>query len=452
MFDASSSKEKVFHLLIWAAEIYLAWCVYCCFYNLYLHPLRGFPGPKLAAASRLYEFWYDVVKDGQYLWKIERLHEEYGPIIRVNPSELHVRDSQFYSQIYASGSRVINKVTTGGGGFAAPRSVASTVDHHLHRARRGYLGPFLSKRAIVKMEDFINERIDCLCRRFESCIKDQVPIALDPAFAAFTVDIITWFLYGEHSDYVGNPDRKVEATEAADGLTGLYNLSKFFSLLMPTLNLLPNWAVRLISPPAAGLLALKRDTKQRILSSMMEGESKIEPTSFVLSALTDPEIPPAERHIDRLMDEGTVVILAGSETTARALSVGMFYLLDNESHFTRLRDELTALPTELDQHYSLAQLEKLPYLSGVVRETLRLSFGPIDLFPRVAVTESLQYGDFTIPPGTPVSQSTYFVHTDPAIFPDPFTFDPDRWARGGPSLNKFLVNFSKGSRQCVGIE
>jgi len=47
-------------------------------YNLYLHPLRSFPGPKLAAIGSYYEFYYDVVKDGMFLWELEKMHEEYG--------------------------------------------------------------------------------------------------------------------------------------------------------------------------------------------------------------------------------------------------------------------------------------------------------------------------------------------------------------------------------------
>lgn len=47
-------------------------------YNLYLHPLRNFPGPKLAAIGPYYEFYYDVLKDGMFLWEMERMHEEYG--------------------------------------------------------------------------------------------------------------------------------------------------------------------------------------------------------------------------------------------------------------------------------------------------------------------------------------------------------------------------------------
>lgn len=44
----------------------------------FIHPLSGFPGPKLAAVSRWYEAYYDVVQNGQYTFKILKLHKEYG--------------------------------------------------------------------------------------------------------------------------------------------------------------------------------------------------------------------------------------------------------------------------------------------------------------------------------------------------------------------------------------
>jgi len=47
-------------------------------YRLFFHPLAGFPGPKLAAATFWYEYYYDVTKHGVYLWKIKELHEIYG--------------------------------------------------------------------------------------------------------------------------------------------------------------------------------------------------------------------------------------------------------------------------------------------------------------------------------------------------------------------------------------
>lgn len=47
-------------------------------YRLYLSPLAKFPGPKLAALTFWYEFYYDVVKQGRYTWEIAKMHEHYG--------------------------------------------------------------------------------------------------------------------------------------------------------------------------------------------------------------------------------------------------------------------------------------------------------------------------------------------------------------------------------------
>lgn len=50
------------------------------FYRLYLHPLAKFPGPKLAAVSRWYEGYYDLILGGKYTWKIQEMHKKYGTL------------------------------------------------------------------------------------------------------------------------------------------------------------------------------------------------------------------------------------------------------------------------------------------------------------------------------------------------------------------------------------
>lgn len=50
-------------------------------YRLYWSPIATFPGPKLAAVSLWYEFYYDVVLGGQYCFKIDELHDLYGTLI-----------------------------------------------------------------------------------------------------------------------------------------------------------------------------------------------------------------------------------------------------------------------------------------------------------------------------------------------------------------------------------
>jgi hypothetical protein len=86
-------------------------------YIVYFGPLSQFPGPKLAAATLWYEFYYDVIFQGRYIFKIKDLHQKYGmrrpmslnkwlieslgPIIRISPNELHIDQPDYYEKLYS---------------------------------------------------------------------------------------------------------------------------------------------------------------------------------------------------------------------------------------------------------------------------------------------------------------------------------------------------------------
>jgi hypothetical protein len=67
-------------------------------YNLWLHPLRHYPGPRVAAASRL---WYvSKVIGGRHKYAIQKLHDQYGLVVRIAPNELSYIDPNAWQDIY----------------------------------------------------------------------------------------------------------------------------------------------------------------------------------------------------------------------------------------------------------------------------------------------------------------------------------------------------------------
>jgi hypothetical protein len=73
------ARETINHLkwqhIVASVAVYF---ISVAFYRLYLHPLAKFPGPKIAALTRWYEGYYDLVLGGQYTFRIADMHEKYG--------------------------------------------------------------------------------------------------------------------------------------------------------------------------------------------------------------------------------------------------------------------------------------------------------------------------------------------------------------------------------------
>jgi hypothetical protein len=70
--------------VVFAGVALIAYTVYGAIWRLYFSPLAKFPGPKVAALTMLYEIYYEMVKGGQYTFKIGELHKEYGWLF-INP-------------------------------------------------------------------------------------------------------------------------------------------------------------------------------------------------------------------------------------------------------------------------------------------------------------------------------------------------------------------------------
>ena len=92
LFNTAKMELLSLYTLLLALLAFSAYCISLAVYRLYFSPIAKFPGPKLAALTLWYEFYYDVVQRGRYTWKIAELHERYGLLFSLPAScmDIHV--------------------------------------------------------------------------------------------------------------------------------------------------------------------------------------------------------------------------------------------------------------------------------------------------------------------------------------------------------------------------
>ena len=212
----------------------------------------------------------------------------------------------------------------------------------------------------------------------------------------------------------------------------------------------------LLSAPRAlpALLFLNRTLYQRIKERRKNGVGEAGDEADLLSRLlfaTD-DATGAPYMSDKLIrDETMTLFLAGLETVAMGLTWTLFLLASHPETADRVRAEVDS--TLANRRIpDLSDLPRLPYLQQIFKEALRL-YPPAYIVARQAL-ETVTIGARQLKKGTVVFASPYVQHRRPTHFPDPLTFDPNRWAN--PDAERMLPHryafmpFGGGPRVCVG--
>ncbi|KAL4908422.1 hypothetical protein BDW74DRAFT_175104 [Aspergillus multicolor] len=447
-------------------------------YRLTLHPLARFPGPKLAAATGWYEFYYNIVKMGTFIYKVDEMHKRYGRIVRINPHEIVINDAEFYNQIY--NMRPAEKWTLQTSGIGIDGKIyypmkensahVVTTNHELHRHRRKPLDPFFSRRGIERIEPVIVDEVKLLNDRLQSYSGTGHVIRLDHVFAAFAGDIVMEICTQRRPAMLENPEFGKEWNNLMLNGTKQSVLFLHFPLLNRVVRRIPTALLLRLAPSAATfnllhqhaikhIVDVKRDITHQSSSNKDKdttGSRLLRLDTSVFRSILSPTsgLPPPERNTERLAREAMALFGAGTLTTAHTLNMICYYLLANRAMGDRLRGELAPVMAGFPESKlaSWQELERLPYLHAVVREGLRLSYGVMHRLPRVFSTPT-QYKEWTIPAGTPIGIGAYSLHSDPDVYSDPFSFTPERWLGDAvdPRLHRNWVTFSRGSRSCLGL-
>ncbi|EDU39777.1 cytochrome P450 27, mitochondrial precursor [Pyrenophora tritici-repentis Pt-1C-BFP] len=392
-------------------------------YRLYFHPLAAFPGPMLAAVTSWYEAYYEITRFLALLtWHVQ------GPIIRVTPNELHIRDSRFFEQVYPKNVHLDKEGWDKR--FGCSGGLLTTVDAQDHKRRRAAVTHMFSRRSILDFIHIIYRHIDTLSVRMQDFEARKEPINLTHAFPALTGDIIMDYFFGFNYDQLKHPDFE-SFHDAFIKIGGVGHVATQFPAILPD-----QWT--LIGRTLSGDTLKSNDAPRTIFDEI----------------LTSQQLPACDKSHRRLADEAQIIIGGGVATTAFSLSIAAYYVIATPRIYERLHRDLVAAFPNRDV-IELGPCERMPYFKAVVLEAVRLSYGLSARNPRTFKGE-FSYGGWVIPGGTCVSMSIPEVSHDESIFPQSLEFLPERWlddskTEDGIPLERFMVSFGRGTRSCMGI-
>lgn len=160
-------------------------------YNIYLHPLRKYPGPKLWAISRIPWNWVNL--HGRLAWRLRELHQQYGPVVRIAPDELSYTTSTAWKKIYGQRTPEFSKALDGRG--LAPPSINGikgivTEDQNRHSRLRRAIAPAFSERALRDQEGYLQSHSTNLVQQLKKrCYEGPQDVV--KWFSLTTFDVIS---------------------------------------------------------------------------------------------------------------------------------------------------------------------------------------------------------------------------------------------------------------------
>ena len=229
-------------------------------YRLTLHPLARFPGPKLAASTNMVMAYHDLWVGGNFVKTVPALHDKYGPVVRIAPDLLHVRDIDAYDEINRIGSKFDREVIF----YSSPFFTGSytSMPQPQAKPRKDLFVSAFSRVSISKLEPLIRASIAKFIGLLRTAGKEHRLVDLSLGFRCLTADVAMEYSFQEPLGALDAPEFKFKLITALDEYAsgGLYE--KYFlgalTLFAKMLELLPPTVVEKILPPIAIIQYMQR--------------------------------------------------------------------------------------------------------------------------------------------------------------------------------------------------
>ncbi|OHF04566.1 cytochrome P450 [Colletotrichum orchidophilum] len=425
-------------------------------YRLRFHPLAHVPGPPLAAISSL--FLYAICYLGIEGSVIRRYHEKYKTkVLRVGPNAISVADSDAVRDIYVAGGGFLKDARYQNFNLGPVVSIFSSIDKAYRDVRAKAVAPIFSParlREESSAQGSIGRHVADFVSQLSAFRQAKIKTDILDLCAKLSIDVVSDYVLGQpfggltEQAHLGlaeqqTPDAKLSANEFIHAIVGFARFS-----------LLPNTLFKLVYSVSQKISHSDKVDKsfrriQEFMGQVMKGTKHGKTTEHYQDRLLAAGISFSETRV-----QCEAILFAGGDSTAVMLATTLFHLTQNREARARLLHDIRAAPPTAGDNGR----PDIPFLRACVKEGLRLGMAnPTRLTRVVPPGANLTVDGISVPAGAVVGCAAYVLHHDPAIFPDPFAFRPERWIDDDRScglyrshMEKSLIAFGAGLRACLG--
>ncbi|KAL7806057.1 cytochrome P450 [Trichoderma gracile] len=427
---------------LWLLILGTVYLVSIPIYNIWFHPLRKYPGPRLWAATQIP--FVRMIFSGRSHQKMLELHKTYGDVVRIAPDQLAFSDGAAWQDIMGHRKRGQGENGKDPVFWKANQHSVISADRENHTRMRRTLAHGFSAHSMMEQQPLIQGYVDLLIQKLrENCADGSKPVEMTSWYNYTTFDVIGDLAFGEPFGCLENSDYHPWVSLIFDRIR--------VGAESTALRRLP-FGETLIQ-----LLLTKRERK-RFQEHFELTQQKVNKRLALPSPRPDFMEVMTKREGDQkfslpeLWDNASLLIIAGSETTATTLSGVTYFLLSHPEVLEKVKNEVRSSFTSEDQ-IDLISVQKLNYMLAVLQETLRM-YPPVPgAIPRRAQPGGDVICGQYVPQDTVLGIWQWPMYHLAKNFTLPDSFIPERWlgdARFSSDPKDVLQAFSFGPRNCIG--
>ena len=345
-------------------------------YNIYFHPLSKFPGPSMAAATKIPIAM--VSWDGGLSHWLKELHEYYrSDVVRISPDELSFVGPSAWKDIYGSRPGHHEHFQKDLLIFSEVKGIVTANDADHTRMRR-LLAHAFSEKALREQETLLQGYVNALVLGLKKQIDDPAKgkVCLSDWFMWMSFDIMGDFSFGESFNCLKDESYHPFVSTIVSGLKHIV-FSSVTKRFPPLERILRLYVPKSLVNAREGIIKFASDKVDRRLETKTS-----RPDLMAYITKHNEGIERGGMTRDEVKDSAQTLIVAGSETTATFLSGCIYYLLKNPHCLENLHEEIRAFKRPED--INLQNVLSLQYYQAVIDEAFRMYPPALAGQPRIA--------------------------------------------------------------------